>query len=128
MEDTKYGAKELVRKAVGIAMEHPEDRAAMFDLITDLYGNQIWTDLCSADEQFVTQNEIDKKQLEDTVAAQEQEIRRLRSLLDAAVRSNQICKLCALDGEEKSKSCLIHDGNCGGFFDSRFARTAGFNA
>lgn len=128
MEDAKYGARELIQKAVDIAIAHPEDRAAMFDFITELYGKQIWQGLCGADEQVVTQNEIDKKQLEDTVAAQEQEIRRLRSLLDAAVRSNQICKLCALDGEEKSKSCLIHDGNCGGFFDSRFARTAGFNA
>lgn len=122
MEDTKYGAKEIVWKAVGIAMEHPEDRAAMFDLITELYGTQIWSDLCEVNTPDNTQTEIDKKQLEDTVAAQENEIRRLRSILDAAVRSHQICKLCALDGDEHSKSCLIHDGICGGFFDSRLGK------
>lgn len=122
MKDTRLEVKEVVRKAVNQAMEHPEDRAAMFDFITGLYGMNVWADMCGTESEIFNQDAMDKKQLEDIAALQEQEIRKLRSFLDAAVRANQICKFCALDGEENSKSCIIHEGSCGGFFDSRLAK------
>lgn len=90
--------------------------------ITGLYGLNVWADMCGTESVIFNQEAMDKKQLEDIAALQEQEIRKLRSFLDAAVRANQICKFCALDGEENSKSCIIHEGSCGGFFDSRLAK------